>query len=201
MRDPIMRAYSEWSMFALGWHWDRDLNLLGRLRSQIRAFRVCSAGLFHNMSALQALPTSELFGYVTRCFRGKAMEYVSNSIYSVCVLAALRVFKREQFLFLRFEDVMRMEAGSLLKLLSNFTGLYTDDSIIGRAKQAGQCEAPRAKKKPLSFSKTNSSDASRAKAAVRGAMKEIEDFYAPYNQLLSTLVHPAFQWGRGSHEL
>eukprot|EP00962_Isochrysis_galbana_P045926 scaffold18270_cov79-Isochrysis_galbana.AAC.1 len=22
MRDPVMRAFSEWSMFALGWYWD-----------------------------------------------------------------------------------------------------------------------------------------------------------------------------------
>eukprot|EP00965_Chrysotila_dentata_P164424 5429091-Pleurochrysis_carterae.AAC.1 len=26
MRDPIMRAFSEWSMFALGWNWDGQKN-------------------------------------------------------------------------------------------------------------------------------------------------------------------------------
>ena len=39
-----------------------------------------------------------------------------------------------------------MEASSLLRLLSNFTGLYTDDEIIAKTRHAGQCEAPRAKK-------------------------------------------------------
>ena len=37
-------------------------------------------------------------------------------------MGALRVFKREQFLFLRFEDLMRMKAPALLRLISNFTG-------------------------------------------------------------------------------
>ena len=55
--------------------------------------------------------------------------------------------------------------------------------------------------KPLSFSRTNSSDASRAKKALRDAMGEIEAFYGPYNAMLERLVHPAFRWDRTTHEL
>jgi hypothetical protein len=32
-----------------------------------------------------------LFAYLSKCFAGRAMEYVSNSIYSVCLLAALLI--------------------------------------------------------------------------------------------------------------
>ena len=35
-----------------------------------------------------------------------------------------------RFLFIRFEDIMRMKAPALIRLLSNFTGLYTDSDII-----------------------------------------------------------------------
>jgi hypothetical protein len=40
------------------------------------------------VSLLKQLPDHELFAYLSKCFAGRAMEYVSNSIYSVCLLAA-----------------------------------------------------------------------------------------------------------------
>ena len=40
------------------------------------------------MSLLKQLPDRELFAYLSKCFSGRAMEYVSNSVYSVCLLAA-----------------------------------------------------------------------------------------------------------------
>ena len=45
-------------------------------------------------------------------------------------VAAQRIFDKEQFLFLKFEDLMAMKAPGLLRLLSNFTGLHTDETII-----------------------------------------------------------------------
>ena len=32
MRDPVMRAFSEWSMFALGWNWDHVKNFTESMR-------------------------------------------------------------------------------------------------------------------------------------------------------------------------
>ena len=73
---------------------------------------------------LDKLPTAELAAYIHKCFGGgKAMAYVTTSLYSVCLLHALRYFGREQFLILRYEDLMRMEAASVLGLLARFTGL------------------------------------------------------------------------------
>lgn len=40
------------------------------------------------VSLLKQLPDHELFRYLSKCFAGRAMEYVSNSVYSVCLLAA-----------------------------------------------------------------------------------------------------------------
>ena len=40
------------------------------------------------VSLLKELPDHELFRYLSKCFAGRAMEYVSNSVYSVCLLAA-----------------------------------------------------------------------------------------------------------------
>ena len=50
-------------------------------------------------------------------------RYLTTSLYAVCVEHAFRLFRPEQFLFLRYEDLMRMEAPSLLRLLARFTGL------------------------------------------------------------------------------
>ena len=67
--------------------------------------------------------------------------YVTNSLYSVCLLHALRHFKREQFLFLRYEDMMEMDATSLLKLLGRFAGLYTGHDLLAAAVADGACIA------------------------------------------------------------
>lgn len=199
MRDPIMRAFSEWAMFALGWGWDKEPNFLKRMRSQMASFRACNETLFHRNDIVRGLPDEELFTYVNKCFRGKAMEYITNSIYPVCVLAALRVFPRDQFLFLRFEDLMRLKAPALVRLLANFTGLYTDDAIIDSLQRRGHCEAGSAKKVPLSFGKD--SRTMDARQVLGETMGEFEAFFKPYDELLQELVHPEFVWTKKTHLL
>ena len=88
MRDPIMRAFSEWSMFTLGWHWDKSTHFWQSMSAQMERFRKCNATLFHNTAALRALPTAELFAYISKCIKGNAMAYATNSVYPVCVQAA-----------------------------------------------------------------------------------------------------------------
>merc|ERR1719291_107466 len=110
------------------------------------------------------------------------MQYITNSVYPICVEAALRIFKKEQFLFLRFEDLMRMKAPALLTLLSNFTGLHTDSTIIKQLRRKGECEAGRATKAPLSFGKAEA--AATARSNLQQHMAEFEAFYLPYDKLL-----------------
>ena len=195
MRDPIMRAFSEWMMFVHGWGWDHEQSLHRKFRFQMNRFKTCNATLFHNTSLLRSLPDKELFAYLEKCFAGRAMEYVSNSIYSVCVLAAQRIFEPEQFLFLKFEDLMAMKAPALLRLLSNFTGLHTDDDIIRRVRKKRECEAGSARKIPLSFAKANDTKGKRqARNSLEELRPELQEFFGPYNQLLSDIVHPQFAW-------
>ncbi len=202
MRDPIMRLFSEWSMFRLGWGWDHEPSFKRKIDKQMQTFRTCNATLFESPQMLMTLPDDELFAYMKRCFKGMAMEYVTNSLYPVCVLGALRVFKREQFLFLRFEDLMRMKAPALLRLISNFTGLYTDDALIRNVRERKECEAGNARKVPLSFTKKdNGTSARAARAQVREAVPMLERFFAPYDQMLTKLVHPAFQWSSQTHAI
>ena len=202
MRDPIMRAFSEFSMFTT-WGWDKEKSFLRRTTFQMRAFRNCNSTLFGRADLLMALPDEELFAYIKQCFRGMAMEYVTNSLYPICIAGALRIFKREQFLFLRFEDLMRMKAPALLKMLSNFTGLYTDDSIISKIRGMRECEAGRAKKVPLSFTqKGNASGGHRSpmRESLHSAIPSLEQFFSPYDKMLQQLVHPAFVWGAETHK-
>ena len=46
----------------------------------------------------------------------------------------------------RFEDLMRMPASAVVRLLSNFTGLYADDDVISHVRRRGKCEARAARK-------------------------------------------------------
>ena len=198
MRDPIMRAFSEHSMFT-AWGWDKEKSFVKRTTEQMNRFRNCNATLFQRTDLLQSLPDVELFTYMSKCFKGMAMEYVTNSLYPVCIAGALRIFKREQFLFMRFEDLMRMKAPAVLTLLTNFTGLYSDERIIDAVRD--KCEAGRARKVPLSFTqKGNSTSARSARAGLVEAIPQLEQFYAPYNAMLQQLVHPAFQWGPQTHK-
>ena len=201
MRDPIMRAFSEFSMFT-AWGWDKSKSFVESTAAQVKKFRTCNATLFARPDLLHSLPDKELFAYMSKCFKGMAMEYVTNSLYPVCIAGALRIFKREQFLFLRFEDLMRMKAPAVLNLLSNFTGLYTDPDIIKRVRKGNDCEAGRARKVPLSFTKKGNNTAGRAaKASLIAAIPTLEKFYAPYDEMLQRLVHPAFQWGPATHKV
>jgi len=202
MRDPVMRAYSEWSMFSLHWHWDHEQRIEVKFEDKMRSFIMCNTTLFKDPSLIKSLPDEELFRYLRHCFRGTAMEYISNSIYSVCIEGAMRVFKREQFLFLRFEDLMRMKAPALIRLLSNFTGLYTDDAIIRQMQERRQCEASTARKKPLSFTVSasdNFSKAMEARSQLRQMLPKLEAFFGRYDTMLAELVHPAFKWGPDTH--
>lgn len=50
------------------------------------------------------------------------MMYPHLSMYAPCIIHALRYFERDQFLFLRYEDLMRMDAASIVRLVGRFTG-------------------------------------------------------------------------------
>ena len=73
MRDPIMRAYSEFSMFTT-WGWDRRTSFSTRTAEQMGRFRQCNTTLFHRPDLLRTLPDEELFAYMQQCFKGLAME-------------------------------------------------------------------------------------------------------------------------------
>lgn len=195
MRDPVMRAFSEWSMFALGWGWDGTKNFTESITKKVRKLSTCNESLWQNVSLLRDLPTAELRQYLKGCFeRGKAMMYVATSMYAVCLLHALRYFKREQFLFLRYEDLMQMDSDSVVKLLARFTGLHVDAETLGAARQSGKCQATNARK-PMSFS----SSSAYASEMLSEASPHLERLFDPYNHLLAEIVHPSFVWHTKDH--
>ena len=140
-RDPIMRAFSEWSMFALGWQWDSERKFPAAMRRKLNALRECNATLFQNASLLRTLPTHELTGYLRKCFdRGKAMMYPHTSMYAVCLEHAFRFFPKNQFLFLRYEDLMKMSAEAIVRLVGHFSGLHLDAELVAQAVEGGKCQ-------------------------------------------------------------
>jgi hypothetical protein len=117
MRDPIMRAFSEWAMFSLGWNWDPVKNFSASMAFKIRDLKQCNETLFNRPDLLRHLPTEEVAQYMRSCFRyGAATMYPTTSMYSVCMLHALRYFRRDQFLVLRYADLMRWRLDARLML-------------------------------------------------------------------------------------
>lgn len=205
VRDPVMRAFSEWSMFTT-WGWDPTKTFAAALDIKLRRLRKCNHTLYQNVPLLRTLPTAELAGYLRQCFgRGQAMSYVETSTYGVCLLHALRYFRREQFLFLRFEDVIRMRIDALLALVARFVGLDAPDAALLRAVVSrGECRlgsggggSGRSVRKAMSFS---SSSVNAAELLAAGAPR-LERFLAPYDALLAELAHPALRWEASDHFL
>ena len=62
MRDPIMRAFSEFSMFTT-WGWDKEKSFVKRTTGQMEAFTKCNTTLAEHPELLTSLPDEELFGY------------------------------------------------------------------------------------------------------------------------------------------
>lgn len=134
MREPIARAFSEWTMFTLTWDWEKITHFHSSLTVRVKQFRDCNQTLFANPRLLKDLPTAELATYLKRCWvSGATMMYPQGSMYSVCLLHALRLFPREQFLFLRYEDANRMPRPKLLELLGSFSGLSVGPSVLERS--------------------------------------------------------------------
>ena len=75
---------------ALKWTWDPITDFGASFAARLQQLRDCNRTLFGNVAALRALPTSEL-STCRRCWgHGGAMMYAPTSLYSVCVLHALR---------------------------------------------------------------------------------------------------------------
>ena len=102
MRDPIMRASR------LRGSWDPVKNFSASMSYKLQELQKCNSTLYMRPELLRKLPTTELATYVRKCFAyGRATMYPTTSMYGVCLLHALRYFKREQFLVLKYEDLMQ----------------------------------------------------------------------------------------------
>ena len=211
MREPMSRAFSEWAMFALKWAWDPIPSFEASLAVRVNQLRDCNRTLFRNVEALRALPTHELSAYLTKCWSsGAALMYAQTSMYSVCVLHALRHFERRQFLFLRYEDALRMPTDALLRLLARFTGLHIDDGVVAAAKRSGQCRPDGGKRRPGTYSALSPSEKvlynrSAARVASAAGRSERDALFKPYDELLAEIVHPQLSWrerkqGQGAAE-
>jgi len=194
LREPLERAFSEWSMFALSWEWDRTVNAHNfstRMEEQVEELRLCNETLFRNTALLESLSDEELFGYVDKCFGARAMEYMGNSLYSPCLLMAQRIFPKEQFHVLRYEDLYTSRPQDMVKEIAQFTGLALDEAAVQRSTQEnGPCHFNMAGEGPMHMS----TDDQENKGELHASEESLAYFFRPYNELLSKLVRPGFGW-------
>jgi hypothetical protein len=161
----------------------------------VRALQKCNSTLFRNPAMLRNLPTAELAGYLQRCFgRGRAMHYVQTSAYAVCILHALRWFRRGQFLFLRYEDLVRSTGARILGKIGSFLGLHVDDELR-RTAGASECDPSRSHR---------TSFASRSPTApedLASVVPDLEWLFGPYTTMLQELVGGEFRLSAQDHTL
>ena len=185
-----MRAFSEWNMFALKYKWERDTNFSSAMARKAAGLRRCDPALFGNTSAVRALSTAALARYLRRCFGGgRAMQYLTTSLYAVCIEYGLRLFEREQFLFLRYEDLKRMQPRAIMRLVARFTGLPAEAPSLEDAATLEKCTPWKSRPK-------------RSKAPARqlaAAAAPLQRIFAPYSRMLTELVHPTFGWSSKDH--
>lgn len=97
LRNPLKRAYSEWSMF-VKWNWERVKHFGQRLDLEVAKLRACNGTIFRNPSLILTLPHKAFSAYHAKCFTGQAMEYVRNSMYIIGFRNMMRLFHADQFL-------------------------------------------------------------------------------------------------------
>jgi hypothetical protein len=193
-REPLERAFSEWSMFALSWEWDKTIhakNFSARMEDQVEELRLCNKTLFRNTELLSSLPDDELFGYVGKCFGARAMEYVGNSLYSPCLLMAKRIFQPDQFHVIRYEDLYTARPAEMVSKIAAFTGLHLDEVAVGASTQDnGPCHFNMAGQGPMHMS----TDDEENKVELHASEASLAYFFRPYNELLTRLARPDFGW-------
>lgn len=99
LRNPVKRAYSEWSMF-VKWNWERTRDFGKRIQMEIAQLRRCNATIFDKPSLVFTLPHDQFSAYHKKCFTGQAMEYVRNGMYINGFRNFMRLFDASQFLII-----------------------------------------------------------------------------------------------------
>lgn len=176
LRNPLARAYSEWSMF-VKWNWERVHDFGARLELELAGLRACNASVFEAPALLLTLPHAQFSAYHAKCFSGQAMEYVRNSMYIVGFRNFMRVFDASQFLVIWSEDMMVVPPAALLAEFAAFTGLTLSPRALGSFAVQAKCRTAHdaaGRKNHQSFAKGMSAQA----AAL------LRHIFAPYDEML-----------------
>ena len=115
MRDPVARTYSHYlytckrsySDDISKWPWDLELvnrNFHQEVFETVRSFNQCLSG---NKSAFECVSKLKLSGQSKTPLCGKVGHRLVISLYYVHLLKWLQFFSKDQFLFLRMEDMSR----------------------------------------------------------------------------------------------
>lgn len=200
LRDPMVRALSEWALFRYKWFW--ETRSFGQaMHATAEQLEKCNATLFgENVARLSSLPTDEIATYMRSCYRvGQAMAYFHTSTYAVCILHALRYFSPSQFLFLRTDELMSMDARTVVRRIADFAGLH---AIIDQVPTPGDRGLPQKTTTEIHSAcsplhhrvMAATMHAADASESLANATPWLTDRFAPYNALLVSLLGSRFFW-------
>jgi hypothetical protein len=191
LRDPVARAFSEFSMFRT-WGWEKVADFGQLVEREVLELRRCLRNdtLLTRPVALAHMRPAEVVQHVMKCGSGEARQYVRNSMYETCIAGAYAHFERSQFMFLFAEDLRDMSGGALLEALAAFTGLTLRRDALGApsAGLAGHCDTRTATGggKSLPNHQTKGQIDPELKARLRR-------FFAPSRAALAALIEGSFQ--------
>lgn len=192
LRDPVSRAFSEFSMFRT-WGWEKVQDFGQAVSAEIRQLRQCLRNdtLLLRPRVLAAMEPSAVVRDAMRCGSGDARQYIRNSLYETCIAGAYAYFARSQFMFVFAEDLREMSGAELVLKIEAFTGLtlVKDASGAPSASLVGRCDTGAQSgggRKALPNHQTKGRIRPEIKASLRR-------FFAPSRAVLAQLIKGTFQ--------
>mmetsp|Transcript_25036 Transcript_25036/g.78014 ORF Transcript_25036/g.78014 Transcript_25036/m.78014 type:complete len:708 (-) Transcript_25036:43-2166(-) len=141
VRNPVLRAYSEWGM-AQSWKgiFHRSHSFERAVAEQVQAVQRCMGSIGLEGFVDGSSSHGDFFSSHKRCVRNDYYHYVTNSLYGVHLRNWLAWFSPKQFLVLETEAMKAMPALDLVRLVGSHAGVAVDAALVTDEVRA-RCEA------------------------------------------------------------
>jgi len=198
LREPVSRAYSEFSMFVnWGWH-PKGSTFDGLASVEVEKLESCRDSVLQSHHVDLSTPLSQyddkLIGdYLSHCFPSRWPDHIKNSLYVLGIMNWLRFFDISQFHIITSEDLHASSDMDIIDRVSKHLQLNATSGGELLPHVAEYCTQPKRKqyckprKKPLN-SQTHTSEESRtADGFSLDVIKHYGQFFEPFNAELERL--------------
>jgi hypothetical protein len=191
LRDPVARAYSEFSMFR-NWGWEMVSDFGQAITTEVQRLRQC---LRNDTLLLRPLTIAEMeparvVEDVMRCGSGDARQYIRNSMYETCIAGAYAYFERSQFMFIFSEDLRVMPGAEVMEKVQAFTGLSLEHDENGKVSRNAASRCDTGHQAGSGHQLPNHQTRGKMSAEIKARLQR---FFAPSRAALARLIEGSFQ--------